>query len=167
MGKNNKNKKSKKGKNKNRDKHISVSNKNNINIKITTEHKKRSQSHKNGKYKYSRGGADALPQYPSITQYNPPAQVVSIPELNYTELARHYLKEEPRAVREGMLIEDAPKDTSKKDKKPYTPIKRLKSIIRREPAVDIDSFDALMKVKTIKALKDIFKSAGVPRTKYY
>jgi hypothetical protein len=58
-----------------------------------------------------------MPQYSTFTQYNPPAPIIPRPELDYTELARHYLKEEPKAVRERMLLEDAPKTPPKEETK--------------------------------------------------
>lgn len=184
MRKNNKNKKSKIDK---KNKHISVSNKNNINIKISTTPKKKNQISKIGKYKYSTVRPNSLPQYPTYTQYNPSPPIILGPEPDYTKFARHYIKEEPKAVRERLLLEDAPKetktlllkdDTAKKErtkllkdakpmreKKIYTPVKDLliKSKKRREPFVDINSFESLMKVRSIKGLKEIFESAGVPK----
>ena len=151
-----KNKKSKK------DKSLNVSNKNNINIKINTGGKRSRNKSKSqpgvGDKKYSQ-----LPQYPTITQYNP-VQPLPTPELDYNTLAKHYLKEEPKAVRNHLLLKDA--DEERPNKPPIKILHSIKKKTRRDPPINIDSYEALMKVKSLKTLKEIFKSEGISEQYY-
>lgn len=157
-----KNKKSKKHK---KDKDINVSNK--INIKIDTGDKKGNKRNKTKSSSKERiKQYPQYPQYPTYTQYNP------APELDYNALARAYLQEEPRSVREHLLLENArpeggeraPLKSKISGIKINTPKKLfggIKKISKNERVVELNK-ESLMKVKTLKELKDIFIQNGAP-----
>jgi len=167
MKKNNKkNKKSKKHK---KDKDINVSNK--INIKIDTG-SKRNKTNKTKSLPEKLKQYPQYPQYPTYTQYSPAPPVQPIPELDYNTLARRYLQEEPRPVREHLLLEDARPERGERAPlkrkisgvKINTPKKLLggiKKISKNERVVELNK-ESLMKVKTLRELKDIFIQNGAP-----
>lgn len=162
MKKNNKkNKKSKKHK---KDKDSNVSN--NINIKIDTGDKKGNKRNKTKSSSKERiKQYPQYPQYPTYTQYNP------APELDYNALAKAYLQEQPRTVREHLLLENARPEREEraalkrkisgiKINTPMNPLGGIK-ISKNARVVELNK-ESLMKVKTLKELKDIFIQNGAP-----
>ena len=92
------------------------------------------------------------------------------PEPDYRKLAETYLVKEPEPVKKHMLIKDAVVTTPKTPKTPKTPIRTIytsplkpkKSPRPKKGTAVFHTFEDLMKVKTVKELKAIFKTSGVP-----